>query len=141
MRAFERGRAVAKRAPGPPADPAAIAAALGVEVVRWPFSNRILEVVMDGVVAVQERLPPAWERWLIAHALGHHLLHTGAAFHLKGWQWVSRSKAERQAEEFAAGLFTPPAAWTLHGPAALARRLRLPERKVEYALPLWKTLA
>ncbi|MDE2765205.1 MAG: hypothetical protein OXI25_02075, partial [Chloroflexota bacterium] len=97
MRAFERGRAVAKRAPGPPADPAAIAAALGVEIVRWPFSHRILEVVMDGIVAIQERLPPAWERWLIAHALGHHLLHTGAAFHLKGWQWVSRSKAERQA--------------------------------------------
>ena len=108
MRAFNQGREAAKRAAGPPTDPAAVAAALGVEVVRWPFSGRILEVVLEGVVALQQGLAPAWERWLIAHALGHHLLHTGAAFHLDGWQWVSRFKAERQAEEFAAGLFAPP---------------------------------
>ena len=138
MRAFERGREEAKRATGPPADPAVIAAALGVEIVRWPFSGRIMEVAIDGVVAIQQRLSPAWERWLIAHALGHHLLHTGAAFHLDGWKWVSRFKAERQAEEFAAGLFTPPDAWALKGPTALARRLRLPESKVEFALPLWR---
>ena len=138
MRAFDQGREAAKRAAGSPTDPAAVAAALGVEVVRWPFSSRILEVVLEGVVALQQGLAPAWERWLIAHALGHHLLHTGAAFHLDGWQWVSRFKAERQAEEFAAGLFAPPGAWTLSGAAALARRLRLPEQKVEYALPLWR---
>ncbi len=138
MRAFDQGREAAKRASASPADPAAVAAALGVEVVHWPFSGRILEVVLEGVVALRQGLPPAWERWLIAHALGHHLLHTGAAFHLDGWRWVGRFKAERQAEEFAAGLFAPPGAWTLNGAAALARRLRLPEQKVEYALPLWR---
>ena len=39
------------------------------------------------------------------------MLHVGTSFYLESWQWVNHAKAERQAEEFAAGLLGGPSGW------------------------------
>ena len=110
---------------------------LGLELVRWRFHGRLKEVIMEGVIAIDCRLPDPWVRWLTAHAIGHHVLHTGAWLYLDSWQWVNRRKAERQAEEFAAGLLVP-AAGPLVTPGAemLAARLGIPLEKAAFGLGL-----
>ena len=91
-----------------PVDLRQLVAALGLEVVTFPFRGRIKEMIVEGVVGVQPGLPRPWFRWYVAHAIGHHMLHAGTSFYLESWQWVSHAKAERQAEEFAAWLLTGP---------------------------------
>ncbi|MDA1175125.1 MAG: hypothetical protein O2826_11500 [Chloroflexi bacterium] len=83
---------------------------------------------------IDDRLGDAWTRWLTAHALGHHVLHVGASLYLEDWQWVNRNKAERQAEEFAAGLLAGPAPRRPATPKGLARRLGIPEPKAEFVI-------
>ena len=120
----------------PPVDLALVLAELGLETTDWRFRGRLREVIMDGVIGIDNRLPEPWVRWLTAHAVGHHLLHTGTSFYLDCWQWVNRLKAERQAEEFAAGLLMPPgSAYLGQAPSAVARRLGVPQSKVPW---LWK---
>ena len=110
---------------------------LGLEIVDWRFGGRVREAIMEGVIGIDMRLPQPWVRWLTAHAVGHHLLHTGTSFYLDCWQWVNRVKAERQAEEFAAGLLMPTAPVLQGlGPAAAARRLGIPESKAGLVLRL-----
>ena len=105
-------------------------------VVRLRFAGRVREVIIEGTVGIDERLPESWVRWLTAHALDHHLLHTGTSLYLESWQWVSRLKAERQAEEFAAGMLVPPERASTRGGRGLARRCGVPEAKAELALAL-----
>ena len=107
-----------------PVDLRALARALGLRVVEFPFSGRLKEVIIDGVIGVRPGLPRAEFRWLVAHATGHHLLHVGASFYLESWQWVNRAKAESQAEEFAAYLLGGPDGWRLSAP-----ELGIPEAK------------
>lgn len=99
-----------------PVDLRRLTGALGLRVVEFPFSGRLKEVIIDGVIGVRPGLPRAEFRWLVAHATGHHLLHVGASFYLQDWQWVNRAKAERQAEEFAACLLGGPDGWRLSAP-------------------------
>jgi hypothetical protein len=137
MRAFDAGQREAKRVglePGGSLRP--LVQALGLEVVPWRFAGRVREVIVDGVVGVDAGAPRPWARWLVAHAAGHHLLHTGSSLYLDSWRWVERSKAERQAEEFAAGLLLAALAQS-PSPAALARRACVPVPKAEWA---WRLL-
>ena len=99
-----------------PVDLRRLTRALGLRVVEFPFSGRLKEVIIDGVIGVRPGLPRAEFRWLVAHATGHHLLHVGTSFYLESWQWVNRAKAERQAEEFAACLLGGPDGWRLSAP-------------------------
>ncbi len=122
----------------PPLDLAPLLDRLGLEAVRWRFRGRLREMIMEGIVGIDDRLPEPWVRWLTAHAIGHHLMHTGTWLNLRSWQWVDRVKAERQAEEFAAGLFEPRDSGSRAiGPAALARRIGIPERKALWCWPYW----
>ena len=124
--------------PDPPIKLALLVERLGLETVRWRFGGRLREVIMDRVIGIDDRLPQPWVRWLTAHAIGHHLLHTGASFYLDSWQWVNRVKAERQAEEFAAGLLMPrDSTWKAWGTAALARHLGIPEPKAAWSWSHW----
>ena len=86
---------------------------MGLEVIAFPFRGRIQEMIIDGVIGVRPDLPRPWFRWYVAHAIGHHVLHVGASFHLDGWQWISHAKAEWQAEEFASWLLAGAAGWRL----------------------------
>ena len=57
-------------------DAEAVAVSLGLEVHPWPLEV-LSELQVDGVVAVAKRLDPEWRRWVIAHVIGHSLLHPG----------------------------------------------------------------
>ena len=139
MIAFERGMEMAiEYGVEQPADLRPLLSKLGIEVVPWRFTGRVREVVLEGHIGIDERLGEAWTRWLTAHAIGHHLLHTGASFYLESWQWVNRVKAERQAEEFAAGLLAPRATASPATAKRLALRTRIPESKAEYMLDLMR---
>ena len=109
MIALQKGLETARTLPGgPPLDLAPLLERLDLEMLRWRFQGRLREVIIEGIIGIDERLPSPWVRWLTAHAIGHHLLHTGTWLYLDSWQWVATLKAERQAEEFAAGLLMPP---------------------------------
>ena len=133
--AFQRGRELAARFDlDQRADLQPVLSALGVELVPWRFTGRLREVIIEGHVAIDDRLGDAWTRWLTAHALGHHAIHVGASLYLEDWQWVNRNKAERQAEEFAAGLLAGPDPRRPATAKGLARRLGIPEPKAEFVL-------
>lgn len=122
----------------PPLDLLPLLERLDLEVTRWRFQGRLREVIGDGVIGIDDRLPDPWVRWLTAHAIGHHLLHTGTWLYLAAWQWVNRFKAERQAEEFAAGLLVPPKPpWPALGSITMAHRLGIPECKAAWAERTW----
>ena len=75
---------------------------LGLEVVLWPMEVQ-QEMQMGRFIGVAERLDVRWRRWVIAHAIGHRLLHSGN--HL----WIRDHTSlggiyEREAEDFARAL-------------------------------------
>lgn len=137
MRALRMGRDLAERcALNPGADLAPLLRSVGAEVIPWRFTGRIREVIYEGAIGIDDALPERWKRWLTAHAVGHHLLHSGASLYLASRQWVNRVKAERQAEEFAAGLLIPSGAAANAGENAVAARCGVPLEKARWALAL-----
>ena len=75
---------------------------LGLVVVPWPLAVQ-QEMLLGRYIGVAERLDPRWRRWVIAHAIGHRLLHSGN--HL----WIRNHTSlggpyEREAEDFALAL-------------------------------------
>ena len=83
-------------------DAEAVADILGLEVVPWPMEVQ-QEMQMGRFIGVAERLDARWRRWVIAHAIGHRLLHSGN--HL----WIRDHTSlgglyEREAEDFARAL-------------------------------------
>ena len=83
-------------------DSEAVANILGLDVVPWPMKVQE-ELQMGYTIGVAERLDARWRRWVIAHAIGHRLLHSGN--HL----WIRDHTSlgglfEREAEDFARAL-------------------------------------
>ena len=83
-------------------DAEAVAMGLGLEVRPWPMEV-LKEMQLEGTVAVAERLDPEWRRWVIAHAIGHRLLHPGNHHRLRAHTGVTQ-RYEREAEDFARAL-------------------------------------
>ncbi len=83
-------------------DAEAVAIGLGLEVQPWPLEV-LSELQVDGIVVVAERLEPEWRRWVIAHAIGHRLLHPGNHLLLRD-HTVLANRYEREAEDFAHAL-------------------------------------
>ena len=115
----------------------AVANILGLEVVSWPFEK--LEEMMTGdVIGVSARLDTRWRRWVVAHAIGHGLLHPGN--HL--WKRLHTELAhyyEREAEDFAHGLLLDmdeAVEELLVGPAEAAEHFGVPEEMVVFQQPL-----
>ena len=81
----------------------------GLSIARLDFGGaRFREFYVDGVIFLPlDTESEAEERSSLAHALGHHFLHVGNQFWMRGldsmWSW----KQERQAEEFAAWFLIP----------------------------------
>lgn len=83
-------------------DAVAVAHALGLEVWPWHFEVQ-REMQIDGQIAVAERLGPEWRRWVIAHAIGHRLMHPGN--HIEQRDHTDLPLPwEREAEDFAHAL-------------------------------------
>lgn len=83
-------------------DAEAVANGLGLDVWPWDFDVQ-QELQVDGHVAVARRLGPEWRRWVIAHAIGHRLLHPGNHLELRAHTDLPR-RFEREAEDFARAL-------------------------------------
>ena len=135
MRAFRLGRDLAARhAIHSGSDLGPALRSLELEVVPWRFRTRLCEAIFENAIAVDPSLTERWQRWLTAHAIGHHMLHTGTSLYLASWQWVNTARSERQAEEFAAGLLLPADAMAGAGESRLAARCGVPQEKARWAL-------
>ena len=55
-------------------DAEAVANLVGLVVKPWPLKVQE-EIQMGHFIGVAERLDPQWRRWVIAHAVGHKLMH------------------------------------------------------------------
>ena len=98
-------------------DAEAVAVSLGLEVHPWPLEV-LSELQVDGVVAVAKRLDPEWRRWVIAHAIGHRLLHPGNHLWLRKHTDIP-VRYEREAED----LLAPCSSTTeRHGRRGLSNR-------------------
>ena len=79
-----------------------VAGILGLVVVPWPLDVQE-EMQMDRYIGVAERLDSRMRRWVIAHAIGHKLLHTGNHLWIRDHTSLG-SLFEREAEDFARAL-------------------------------------
>ena len=71
-------------------------------MLTWPFQV-LQEMKVDNVIGVAERLDAPWRRWVIAHAIGHSLLHPGNHLWMQDHTLLGH-RVEREAEEFAGAL-------------------------------------
>ena len=79
-----------------------VANILGLEVMLLPMRVQE-EMLMDTYIGVADRLDSRWRRWVIAHAIGHRLLHPGN--HLRTRIHTNLGEPyERGAESFALAL-------------------------------------
>lgn len=95
-------------------DAEAVASRLGYEVWTWPLDT-LEEMARGRSIAVAERLDPSWRRWVIAHAIGHKVLHPGNHVWMRARTLLGH-RVEREAEEFAGALL-------MDGREAAERRL------------------
>jgi len=105
--AVDKARQLHRRYPGIsfPVDMETLALAEGCEVIDWPFLKPVKEVKQGRFIGLAEHLDEKERRYLIAHAMGHHLLHVGNQ--LSFWQKTTLHKTEREAEECAAHILMP----------------------------------
>jgi len=75
----------------------------GLVVVPWPLAVQE-EMLLGRYIAVAERLDASRRRWVIAHAIGHKLLHPGNHLWIRDHTSLGRGRYEREAEDFALAL-------------------------------------
>ncbi|MCY4623401.1 MAG: ImmA/IrrE family metallo-endopeptidase [Chloroflexi bacterium] len=83
-------------------DAEAVANLLGLTVVPLQLEE-LQELMVDDCIGVADRLAPAWRRWVIAHAVGHKVLHPGNHLWMRMHTGLA-GKVEREAEDFAQAL-------------------------------------
>ncbi|NWF78147.1 MAG: ImmA/IrrE family metallo-endopeptidase [Chloroflexi bacterium] len=107
--AVEKAKQVHRRHPGLgfPLDMERLAGAEGCECLSWPFVGPVREVKRDYFIGLAQGLGEREKRCLIAHALAHHLMHTGNQLSFQGWQKGSVSRQEQQADECSAHILMP----------------------------------
>ena len=76
-----------------------VANLLGMEVVTWPLTV-LKEMVIGDYICVSKRLDSGWRRWVIAHAIGHRLMHPGNHTWVRFHTGLAH-RFEREAEDFA----------------------------------------
>jgi len=109
--AVEKARELHKRHPemSIPVDIETLVVAEGCELIDWPFLSPVKEVKQGRWIGIAQGLDLKEKRYLIAHALGHHLLHCGNQLSFdQHWQMV-RQRQERAAEVCAAHILIPEA--------------------------------
>lgn len=108
-RAIEKARELQQRYPGLtfPIDMEYMSQAEGCILIDWPFLNPVREVKRGNWIGLAEGLNVRDRRYLIAHALAHHLLHAGNQLSFCDWRKVGVLKQEREADECAAHILLP----------------------------------
>lgn len=74
---------------------------------EWPFHGRVKEVYLGDSIGIDQNADPKKQRELIAHALGHHFLHTGNHLYFERHDQFSTFMQEHEAQCFAAELLMP----------------------------------
>jgi len=118
-------------------DAETVANILGLEVVTWPLDVQE-EMQMDRYIGVAERLDSRWRRWVIAHAIGHRLLHSGNHLWVRDHTSLG-SLFEREAEDFARALLMDVDEAMAEGLSELwevAEHFGVPEEMVVFQPPL-----
>jgi hypothetical protein len=107
--AVEKARELLCRYPGLtfPLDMEYLVNEIGCELIEWPFLSPVKEVKHGRWIGVAAGLDRRERRYLVAHALGHHLLHCGNQLWFRDWQETSVLRQEREADEFAAHILMP----------------------------------
>jgi Zn-dependent peptidase ImmA (M78 family) len=88
-------------------NPATIARALGLRVFEEDLKGRLREVYFGHSIVVRQDMSPAEKREMLAHALGHHLMHAGNHLSMQNRVYSFGNHHERQADVFAACLLVP----------------------------------
>jgi len=79
----------------------------GLMVFVRKLAGRLREFYVGDAIVLSDGLSKADCRELSAHALGHHLLHTGNQWHQQGRTYSRANYQERQADVFAAFFLIP----------------------------------
>ena len=85
---------------------------LGLIVLEEELAGRLSEVYFGDAIVVRRDLPRAVKRELVAHAIGHHLMHAGNHLTLQDNTYSFGNYHEKQANVFAAWLLVPEAELT-----------------------------
>ncbi|MEA3253484.1 MAG: ImmA/IrrE family metallo-endopeptidase [Chloroflexota bacterium] len=90
-------------------DPEAIAEKEGLQVITASLPARWWDILLWDCIAIREDLPPKWQRWCLAHCLGHHFMHHGNQLRLRDRVELigKRRLQEAEAESFAGWLLVP----------------------------------
>jgi len=88
-------------------DLAKIASGLGLLVLEEDLSGRLTEVYFGDAIVIRRDLPAPVKRELVAHAIGHHVMHSGNHLSLQNNTYSVGNYHERQANVFAAWLLVP----------------------------------
>ncbi len=84
-----------------------IAQSLGLNVIPQKMEGRLREFYVSGSIVINESLSNREKRELIAHAIGHHLLHAGNHLAMQKRIYSFGNYHEKQANVFAACLLMP----------------------------------
>ena len=90
-----------------PIDLHKIVTAEGITLDEWSFRGRVKEVYVGDSIAIRSHTDKRKRRELIAHALGHHFLHSGNQFYFESCDQFVTFKQEHEAQCFATELLMP----------------------------------
>ena len=113
----------------------------GINLDDWHFAGRIKEAYLGDSIGIKSTVNPRRRRELIAHALGHHFLHTGNHLYFEEHDQFVTFKQEYEAKCFAAELLIPTfilgpiKTWSVH---ELAEHFSVTEELVNFRLKVLK---
>lgn len=84
-----------------------IAEGLGLNVMFDKLEGRLKEYYVHGSIVINDDLPRSEKKELIAHAVGHHVLHAGNHLAMQRRVYSFGNYHEKQANVFAACLLIP----------------------------------
>ena len=90
-----------------PLDMEWLAGVEGCECILWPFIEPVKEVKQGRWIGIAQGLGLQERRYLIAHALGHHLMHCGNQLTFRSWQKTTLRQQENNADCCAAHILMP----------------------------------
>lgn len=72
-----------------------------IRVDVWDFNEEVIELIVPRRIAISAHLNARERRWVVPHALAHHVMHRGNHLWLGEWFGWLHDRQERQAHEFA----------------------------------------
>ena len=113
----------------------------GLMVFVRELAGRLREFYTGDSIVLSNQLSRPERRELVAHALGHHLLHAGNQWHQQGRTYSRANYQERQADVFAAFFLISEselasALASTEAPHELAEEFEVTERFLRFRLEL-----